>query len=106
MPAAKKDTKSPAKSGSKAPPEVQGEGDYESARNYNKRTRAFVKKLADGKVPATRDAKGKDAKVSEADLKAAEKTALARSRGRAGDKADARIMTANIAASTKNSRRS
>jgi len=105
MPAAKKHTRSPATSGSKATPKVQGEGDYESARKYNERTRAFVKKMANGMVPGSTGTKAKDAKVSEADLKAAEKAALARSRGRAGDKADARIMTANIAANTTNSRR-
>lgn len=101
MPAVKKTLKlSATPSREKPSSKVQGEGDYESARKYNESARAFVKKMADGRVPAP-----KGAKVSEADLRAAEKTALARSRGRAGDKADARIMTANIAASTKTSRR-
>lgn len=101
MPAVKKMRKlSATPSVSKSPSKVQGEGDYDSARKYNDRTRAFVQRMAAGKVPDQ-----KDAKFSEADLKAAEKVALARSRGRAGDTADARIMKENIAASAKSRRR-
>lgn len=79
---------------------VQGEGDYESARKYNERTRAFVKRMASGEVQAPRDT------VSKSDLQAAEKKALARSKGRAGDRADARAMTAKVAAGSRTGSRS
>jgi len=78
---------------------VQGEGDYESARKYNERTRAFVKRMASGQVQAPRDT------VSQSELKAAEKKALARSKGRAGDRADARAMTAKVAAGSRDKSR-
>lgn len=93
MPTAKK----PATKDRRAAPvaKVQGEGDYESARKYNERTRAFVKRMASGEVQAPRDT------VSKSDLQAAEKKALARSKGRAGDQADARAMTAKVAAGSR-----
>lgn len=100
MPSVKKTTRKPAKPVSESTSKVQGEGDYESARKYNERTRAFVQRMAAGKLPAP-----KDATVSQAELTAAEKKALARSRGRAGDKADARAMTAKVATSTRSRRR-
>ena len=75
---------------------VQGEGDYKSARKFNESQRAFVKRLQAGEVSP---AKGPPA--SPAELRAAEKEAMSRSRGRAGDRADARSMTARIAAAGK-----
>ena len=66
---------------------VQGEGDHESARKYNEKTREFVKDQQD---------KGKEMKGSAAEaqdgLTPAEKEALARAKGAEQDKRDATIL--------------
>ncbi len=87
--------KAPASADTLKSSAVQGEGDYVSARKYNQQTEAFVKRMAAGAVPA---ATGKP--PSEAEMVDAEKKGLARSRGRAGDRADARVMTEKVRAGT------
>lgn len=86
--------KTPARGSPSKKSAVQGEGDYVSARKYNERTRAFVERTSGGKVPAS-----KAAKATPAELQAAEKQALARSRGKGGDKADAALMKEAVTAS-------
>lgn len=65
----------------------QGEGDYESARQYNDETRHFVEEQR---------RKGKEMKGSAKDasetLTPEEQAALARSRGRDQDKRDAELL--------------
>lgn len=78
---------------------VQGEGDYASARRYNRRTREFVANQGDKPPPPS-----KAARATPAELAAAEKKALARSRGQAGDRADARAMRGEVAAATQKRR--
>ena len=57
---------------------VQGEGDYEAARNYDDATREFVEA---GEVQkAARDAEPKD-QAEAAELKRAEQAGLSRSKG-------------------------
>lgn len=75
---------------------VQVEGDYISARKYNERTRAFVDQMEGDGKPAV-SGKAPDA----ADLEAAEKKALARSRGREGDRADASAMKSHVLAADR-----
>ncbi len=67
---------------------IQGEGDYESARRYNSRTRKFV--AAKGKAAEKGPANGLDVK--------AEQKALSRARGGAQDKRDAKVMAAGARA--------
>ena len=61
---------------------VQGEGDYESARRYNSRTRKFV--TAKGAAAERGPGGGVDV--------AAERKALSRARSGAQDKRDAKVM--------------
>jgi len=61
---------------------VQGEGDYESARHYNERTRKFVDK--EGEAATHGPGGGTD--------EAAESEALSRARDGKQDKRDARVM--------------
>jgi hypothetical protein len=61
---------------------VQGEGDYESARRYNKETREFVDK--EGEAATHGPGGGMD--------EAAEKEALSRAREGKQDKRDAKVM--------------
>lgn len=61
---------------------VQGEGDYESARRYNTKTRAFVKKA--GKSATKRATGGVDT--------AAERKAKSKSKGGTQDARDADLL--------------
>jgi hypothetical protein len=61
---------------------VQGEGDYESARHYNERTRKFVDK--EGEAATQGPGGGTD--------EAAEREALSRAREGKQDKRDAKVM--------------
>ncbi len=63
---------------------IQGEGDYESARRYNSRTRKFV--AAKGAAAERGPRSGLDVK--------AERKALSRARSGAQDKRDAKVMAA------------
>ena len=78
---------------------VQGEGDYASARKYNQRTREFVARQGDAPPPPS-----KAGRATRAELAAAEKAALARSKGRAGDQADAKSMAAKEKAGARRAR--
>ena len=74
---------------------MQGEGDYVSARRYNERTAAFVRRMSDGEEVPQQPA------VSKAELARAEKEALARSKGRAEDRKDAGVMRAHVTRTAK-----
>ena len=67
---------------------VQGEGDYESARNYNDATRKFV----DKKTKAGQELEGDAAKASD-ELTPAEQEALSHAKSGAQDKRDAKVLS-------------
>ncbi|MGH8139388.1 MAG: hypothetical protein ACREVV_14535 [Steroidobacteraceae bacterium] len=67
---------------------VQGEGDYESARNYNEETQRFV----DEKRKQGKEIKGSASEAS-AKLTPAEKEALARAKSGGQDKRDADLLS-------------
>jgi hypothetical protein len=67
---------------------VQGEGDYESAREYNDETRKFVDEhTRDGK-----DLKGASDQASD-ELTPPEREALARAKSGGQDKRDAKVLS-------------
>lgn len=66
---------------------VQGEGDYESARKYNEKTREFVKDQQDKGA----ELQGSAAEAQEG-LTAAEQEALARAKHGEQDKRDAKLL--------------
>jgi hypothetical protein len=59
-------------------PKVQGEGDYESARRYNEKTKEFVE---EGKVGPAADKARTDDPAKAAELEQAERQARERSKG-------------------------
>jgi len=67
---------------------VQGEGDYESARNYNDETRKFV----DDHTQGGKELKG-DASQASDKLTPAEQEALAHAKSGGQDKRDAKILS-------------
>ena len=73
---------------------IQGEGDYESARRYNSRTRKFV--AAKGAAAAKGPRDGLD--------EAAERKALSKARSGAQDKRDAKVMASGATAAKKGTR--
>ena len=64
---------------------VQGEGDYESARRYNKHTKESVQKGA-AKIPV------RDSGADERELRNAEQSGKARAKEMQHDKTDADLM--------------
>ena len=66
---------------------IQGEGDYESAREYNRETRRFVEKQRKRGKPLA----GSSADASD-ELKPEEKEALSRAKSGSQDKRDAEIF--------------
>jgi len=67
---------------------VQGEGDYESAREYNDETRKFVAE----KTKAGKELKGEAAEASDK-LTPAEQEALSHAKSGSQDKRDAKILS-------------
>ena len=67
---------------------VQGEGDYESARNYNDETKKFV----DEHTKGGKELKG-DAEEASEKLTSAEKKARSRAKSGAQDERDAQMLS-------------
>ncbi len=68
--------------------ELQGEGDYRSAKRFNDRSEAFVRSHGAGLVPSP----VKNPADSETELRKAEEAGKARSRGQGQDARDAQHM--------------
>ena len=86
----------PNKSGGSSEQKIQGEGDYESARRFNKEEREFVKEHGTERPPTFLDA------VEEEELEDAEEETRARGPEREHDPTDEALFKEGI---TRRSRR-